>query len=1270
MAGMKTLQQCGNFQLIAELAWPGVGEWYLARRAGQPDDGQRVVVRLFTTAALAQLQTVEPLLEQATDAGSINHPDLVKVLEVADCDRGPYIATEHVAGISVDELLRLLKALHQPLPLRIAVNIVRHVALALDATHHAVDESNESIAMVHGAIAPAHVLVTIDGSVKVAGLGTAYAENWLVGVAQQDLSALVSRLAPEQVRGESPVAASDQFSLGALFWELVAQRPLFAGVDIAAVGHAVQSEPIAALAELVPETPPAISAVVARMLDRDPVRRFDRCSRAADALAGFLRETGGSARNEIALLVQQLAGARIGALLAAPAVDGARAAADTAPPELPLQNLQPVTEPPPLLSIDDLQSVTEPPPLLSIDDLQPVTAPAAIDIGLSGAPATIDIGLSGTPATIDIGLAGAPAAFTYCMTCGAEQPANAKFCSECGTSFSGDAAAAAAPEPVVDRIVTHTSRANQAVACHACGVVLDDDVRYCRRCGAPVVDDGAKSAVHAAPTETRPVAAAAAQRAVGAGQSVIEIAHGAREDAGIEVVGEDERPDRDYLESTFVGRAAELEALRAALEQARAGLTQRRLIAGAPGTGKTRLLNEAAALATGREFRVVQATAARFGVPVALDLFRQWVIGLCDQLGARPHSAEELYASSVADACGWISRMTLPAPLKDRLVQLFDGTLSEGFTDSTIHRQRMESALLCFLWLVAQERPICLLADSLHHADTASLALLGELTARMPESRLALIAASGPELPGRPFAANEVIVLGPLGDLDIHGLANSLLAQGSLPGDLDRALRAGCHGNPLLAADHMRSLMHSKLLQFDGSGWLLMDTDDSLRVKLAKETSDTQKARLSAAAQRAIVVAALAGEVVSTSLVTAACALPEKAGLAAVSEAMTIGLIASRGRSLAVGHFRQSTVRACLLLGLDAEVVSKVQVALARLYQQRARLPAALAAELSVRYLRAGGALSDFSDPVVDLAHMLLQQGALVDARELFESALRAGMAQLSSTARASVEDVAQLYRLGAAMTSIMIAVHPGRAAALLAPLLQALPPQLAPQARAEALRRRAQAYMACQQPHDAAAALDLAVRGLPPDASPALVAVLKSERALALDAGGSHAKALDLYRLALQVLTEAPLLPDERPDERNDNTGVTCLRLGRLHEREKQTDLAQQMYSRAASIAPLRRVEAMLAQASLALAAGDQTLADRSIAEARQQAEHLGDPWSMAQAYRALVQRDPAARDEKTRKYLRRAWRYALMSGQSTIAAEMQAAIDALSAAPNALVT
>jgi hypothetical protein len=217
-------------------------------------------------AAGSQFRTEAMLLAR------LNHPNIVRLWDFDDTVIPPYLVLEYVEGQNVADLIRRDGAL----PPATAVRVAQQVVDGLEAASY--------LGIVHRDVKPANILLTRDGQAKLADLGLAAVAGRTRPDAPVVMAGTVAYLAPEQASGSSAAdLRADVYSLGATLYHMLTGRLPFDGRSALDVLLKHAREPVVPPDALSPAVSPALSAVVVRMLAKDPADRF--------ATYGQLRET-------------------------------------------------------------------------------------------------------------------------------------------------------------------------------------------------------------------------------------------------------------------------------------------------------------------------------------------------------------------------------------------------------------------------------------------------------------------------------------------------------------------------------------------------------------------------------------------------------------------------------------------------------------------------------------------------------------------------------------------------------------------------------------------------------------------------------------------------------------------------------------------------------------------------------------------------------------------------------------------------------------------
>jgi len=191
-------------------------------------------------------------------ASKLNHPNIVVVYDGGLEQGVPFLAMEFVEGPTLAAEL----ARHRRLPLERALYVVGKVADGLAYAH--------AHGIVHRDLKPANILLAAGTEPKIADFGVAKLMSSASATALTAAVGTPSYMAPEQIEGHGVDARSDVFALGILAYELLTGRQPFVGEGWTAVMFQIMNvepePPTAADASL----PPAVDAVLARSLAKNP----------------------------------------------------------------------------------------------------------------------------------------------------------------------------------------------------------------------------------------------------------------------------------------------------------------------------------------------------------------------------------------------------------------------------------------------------------------------------------------------------------------------------------------------------------------------------------------------------------------------------------------------------------------------------------------------------------------------------------------------------------------------------------------------------------------------------------------------------------------------------------------------------------------------------------------------------------------------------------------------------------------------------------------
>jgi len=224
---------------------------------------KRMEAILSPVEAAAMETSRRRLVQEATAAGRLSHPNIVTIHSYGETNEFEFICMEYVSGQTLAQILRTERVL----PLEAAVSIFGQVLMALEAAH------TEQI--IHRDIKPSNIMITGDKRVKVMDFGIAKLPSLSETMAMtRTVLGTPYYMSPEQISGQKVDIRSDIFSLGAVLYESLTGEKPFSGENTATLAYKiVQTDPVPPRV-LNLHIPPALGAIITKAMAKDPSQRF------------------------------------------------------------------------------------------------------------------------------------------------------------------------------------------------------------------------------------------------------------------------------------------------------------------------------------------------------------------------------------------------------------------------------------------------------------------------------------------------------------------------------------------------------------------------------------------------------------------------------------------------------------------------------------------------------------------------------------------------------------------------------------------------------------------------------------------------------------------------------------------------------------------------------------------------------------------------------------------------------------------------------------
>jgi len=279
------LKQLGKYKIVEVIGKGAMGVVY----KGYDPVLERPVALKAVRKELVDPDLAEQIIarfkNEALAASRLTHPAIVGIYDYGENKQLAYIAMEFVQGRGLRDFL----ARQERFGLQDVMSIMSQLLDALDYAHdHGV---------VHRAIKPAHIIMTANGSLKLADFGIARIDRSNL-TQLGSIMGTPAYMSPEQYAGQQVDRRSDIFSCGVVLYELLTGVKPFEG-PTETIGYKICHEPHRNPSEINPQgVPPVFDAILTKALAKKPEDRYANAREFAKALAkgfenrGDMPETG------------------------------------------------------------------------------------------------------------------------------------------------------------------------------------------------------------------------------------------------------------------------------------------------------------------------------------------------------------------------------------------------------------------------------------------------------------------------------------------------------------------------------------------------------------------------------------------------------------------------------------------------------------------------------------------------------------------------------------------------------------------------------------------------------------------------------------------------------------------------------------------------------------------------------------------------------------------------------------------------------------------
>lgn len=253
-----------GYRILHRLGGGGMSEVFLAEREA---DHTEVALKLLDTRLNQDSDLLRRFIQEYALLEQIDHPNVARIFDHGFTDEHAFISMEYFPN---GDIRRRMKTGFSPYE---ALSIVVQVALALSQIH--------ALGIVHRDVKPDNLMMRSDGTIALIDFGVAkYARQTVEQTQHGEIIGSPSYMSPEQASGQPVSPASDIYSLGAIFYEMITSKRPYVADSL----HALLYQHLKAPSPVFEAKFAEFQGLLDRMMDKNPSRRFPNAQAIVDTV--------------------------------------------------------------------------------------------------------------------------------------------------------------------------------------------------------------------------------------------------------------------------------------------------------------------------------------------------------------------------------------------------------------------------------------------------------------------------------------------------------------------------------------------------------------------------------------------------------------------------------------------------------------------------------------------------------------------------------------------------------------------------------------------------------------------------------------------------------------------------------------------------------------------------------------------------------------------------------------------------------------------------
>ena len=268
-----------RYRVIRALGQGGMAFVYLAEDL---ETGRLVALKVMRDELSDDPEFIRRFATEARAAASLDHPNIVHVLDYGQDGEIRYIVQEYVQGRTLKDMIRE----HGALNYKLAIPLMIQIGLALEHAH--------ARGVIHRDIKPQNILITDDMVAKVTDFGIARTTNTnTITLTGGVAFGSVHYFSPEQARGGMVTERSDLYSLGIMMYEMLTGVLPFDGESSVAVAIKQLQEMPARPSSIHAGFPKSLDNIIFKAIQKKPEQRYQSAREFVKELDAFMQNPNG-----------------------------------------------------------------------------------------------------------------------------------------------------------------------------------------------------------------------------------------------------------------------------------------------------------------------------------------------------------------------------------------------------------------------------------------------------------------------------------------------------------------------------------------------------------------------------------------------------------------------------------------------------------------------------------------------------------------------------------------------------------------------------------------------------------------------------------------------------------------------------------------------------------------------------------------------------------------------------------------------------------------